>query len=148
MPHIEGEIVINRPVAEVFDFVADERNEPRYNPRMRHAEKTTAGPIGVGTRFRAEFTSPRRAVATTEITSYEPPSRLASSTHLSGMDIRGTLNFEIVPEGTRMRWSWQLHPHGLLKLLGPLVASIGSRQEKAIWASLKRFLEQQQPSRT
>ena len=32
MVRIEGEIVIKRPVEEVFDFVADERNEPRYNP--------------------------------------------------------------------------------------------------------------------
>jgi len=30
MVRIQGEIVINRPVDEVFDFVADERNEPRY----------------------------------------------------------------------------------------------------------------------
>jgi hypothetical protein len=27
MAHIEGEVVIKRPVDEVFDFVADERNE-------------------------------------------------------------------------------------------------------------------------
>jgi hypothetical protein len=31
MAYINGEILINRPVQEVFDFVADERNEPRYN---------------------------------------------------------------------------------------------------------------------
>src|SRR6266700_4799156 len=28
---VQGDIVINRPVDEVFDFVADERNEPKYN---------------------------------------------------------------------------------------------------------------------
>jgi hypothetical protein len=37
MVRVEGEIVINRPVEEVFDFVADERNEPRYNSRIRGA---------------------------------------------------------------------------------------------------------------
>jgi hypothetical protein len=47
MVRIEGQIVINRPVEEVFDFVADERNEPRYNPRMRRAEKISEGPIGL-----------------------------------------------------------------------------------------------------
>jgi hypothetical protein len=31
MARVEGEIIIHRPVPEVFDFVADERNEPRYN---------------------------------------------------------------------------------------------------------------------
>jgi hypothetical protein len=48
MVGIEGDIVINPPVAEVFDFVADERNEPRYNARMLRAEKLSSGPIGPG----------------------------------------------------------------------------------------------------
>jgi hypothetical protein len=43
MVHIEGEIVIDRPVGEVFDFVADECNEPRFNPQMRRAEKISFG---------------------------------------------------------------------------------------------------------
>ena len=57
MVHIEGEIVIERPPEAVFDFVADERNEPRYNPRMLRVEQISAGPIGLGTRFRAEVAS-------------------------------------------------------------------------------------------
>jgi hypothetical protein len=32
MPRIMGDIVIDRPVEDVFHFVADERNEPTYNP--------------------------------------------------------------------------------------------------------------------
>ena len=43
MIHIEGEIVINRPVEEVFDVVSDERNEPRYNPRLLWVEKISSG---------------------------------------------------------------------------------------------------------
>ena len=53
MARIEGEIVIDRPVEEVFDFVADERNEPRYNPQMLRAEQISSGPIGLGTEPRA-----------------------------------------------------------------------------------------------
>jgi hypothetical protein len=30
MVRVDGEIVINRLMEEVFDFVADEGNEPRY----------------------------------------------------------------------------------------------------------------------
>jgi len=44
MPSIEGEIIINRPVDVVFDYVADQSNEPQYNPRMVRAEKFTPGP--------------------------------------------------------------------------------------------------------
>lgn len=38
MPSVEGDIIIGRAVDEVFDFVADERNEPSYNPRLQHVE--------------------------------------------------------------------------------------------------------------
>jgi hypothetical protein len=41
-----GEIVIQRPVEEVFDFVADERNV--YDPSIVHVEKLTAAARAVG----------------------------------------------------------------------------------------------------
>lgn len=144
MVHIEGEIVIKRPPEAVFDFVADERNEPRFNPQMRRAEQISPGPIGLGTRFRAEVTSRGRPLEMViEFTAFERPRRLSSSTRMSTMDIRGTLTFDPVPEGTRMRWHWELAPRGLVGLLTPLVARMGRRQEEAIWAGLKRCLEEQ-----
>ena len=50
MAKIEGEILIGRPAEEVFDFVADSRNEPSFNPAMAGVELLTPLPIGVGTR--------------------------------------------------------------------------------------------------
>lgn len=139
---IEGEIVIERPVEEVFDFAVDECNEPRYNPHMRRAKQLTDGPIGVGTRFRAEITSMRRTVPMlTELTAYQRPRRYASTTHLSLMDTNGTVTFEPVPQGTLLRWAWQVEPRGALRLTTPIMACIGRRQERAIWAGLKRVLE-------
>jgi len=139
---IEGEIVIERPVEEVFEFVADERNEPRYNSRMLRAEKISPGPVGAGTRFRAKTKTMRgSADMTIEFTAFERPRRLASSTHMSSTDIHGTLTFNPVPGGTRMRWSWDVRPRGLLKLMSPLIARMGRSQEQTIWANLKRLLE-------
>ena len=113
MVRIEGEIVINRPVEEVFDFVADERNEPRYNPRMRRAEQISNGPIGVGSRFRAETVTMGRTVEMViEFTGCERPRRLASSTRMSSMVLHGVLTFDPVPQGTRMRWLWDVEPRG------------------------------------
>jgi uncharacterized membrane protein len=145
MSSISGEIVINRPVDEVFDFVADERNEPRYNPRMLRADKLSPGPIGLGTRFRAEMTSRQRPVELSiEFIGFERPRRLASLTRLATMEIRGALTFDPVPGGTRMRWTWDLQPRGVLKLLTPVVTRLGQRQEQRIWANLKHLLESQQ----
>ncbi len=144
MVRIEGEILISRPAEEVFDFVADERNEPRYNPHMRRAEQISDGPIGLGTRFRAEIVSMGRPVQMViEFTGYDRPRRLASSTHMSSMDTDGGLTFDPVPEGTRMRWSWDVEPRGIFKLMRPLVAWMGRRQEQRIWTSLKHLLEGQ-----
>jgi len=53
---VEGEIVIERPVEEVFDYVADERHEPNFNSRMSRVQLLTPGPIGAGSQFRTELT--------------------------------------------------------------------------------------------
>ena len=145
MASIAGELVINRPVDEVFDFVADEQNEPRYNPRIRRAEKLSPGPIGRGTRFRAEAVTLGRTVGMTiEYTAYERPRRLASSIHMAAADILGTLGFDPVSDGTRMSWSWEMRLRGLYRLLTPIVVGAGRRQEQANWSGLKRFLEGQE----
>ncbi len=142
MVHIEGEIVIGRPVEEVFDFVADERNEPRFNAQMRLAEKTSDGPIGLGTQYRAEVVSGRQVVPMViEYTGFERPRMLASTTRLSSMDIRYTLTFDPVSQGTRMRWVGDVEPKGYLRLMSPIVGWMGRRQERRIWTSLKHLLE-------
>jgi uncharacterized protein YndB with AHSA1/START domain len=142
MARIEGEIANNRPVDEVFDFVADERNEPRYNPRIARVEKLSSGPIGHGTRFRAEAVSwPRTVPMTIQYTAYERPRRLASSIRMTAADIQGTLTFNPIAGATRMRWSWEVKLRGRYRMATPLVAYLGRRSEQATWAGLKRFLE-------
>lgn len=139
---VEGDILIKRPIEEVFDFVADESNEPQYNPKMTHAEKVSPGPIGVGTTFRSVMTGiGRDAEMTIEFTEFDRPRRIAETTHMSNMEINGVLLFEPTRDGTRMKWIWNLEPRRLYRLLGPLVRRIGERQELAIWTSLKRTLE-------
>jgi len=123
MAGVEGEIIINRPVEQGFDSVADERNEPRYNPRMLRAEQISDGPIGVATRFHTELkTIGRRIPMAVEFTSFERPWRLASVTRSSMMVPEGALRFESVPAGTRIRWWWDVRPRGALKLMTPFVA--------------------------
>lgn len=142
MTSFTGSILIRRPAEDVFDFVADERNEPAYNPQIRQVEKTTSGPIGVGTRWRAVTTSGRRTVPfELEITEYARPERLGSVTRMDAADISGFLTFVPEAEGTRMTWTWELRPNGLLKLAAPLFAAVGRRREQRIWSALRAHLE-------
>jgi Polyketide cyclase / dehydrase and lipid transport len=111
---------------------------------MLRAEKLTPWPIGLGTQFRDEIkTMGRPAEIVIEVVGYERPRQLTDSIRLSTMDIRGGLTFDPVPEGTRVRWSWELMPRGAFKLMAPLVARRGRRQEQRIWAGLKRVMEAQ-----
>src|SRR5512140_3618269 len=80
MARIEGEIVIGRPVDVVFDYVADQSNEPQYNLRMVRAEEITAGPVGKGTQFRSAVASMgRTAEMLIECTGYDRPALFAST---------------------------------------------------------------------
>jgi hypothetical protein len=90
---MEGEIYINRLVETVFDFVADARNEPRYNHYILRAGKISAGPISLGTRFRNETRSMGRTTEwIIEITLYERPRRLETALHSSAMNIHGAVS--------------------------------------------------------
>lgn len=142
MGRIGGEIVIARPVDEVFDYAADQRNEPDYNPRMASSEKVTSGPVGPGTVFRAEVRSlGRTAPMHIECTGCQRPALLATVTSMRQAEFQVTLTFNPVPAGTRMRWSEQVRLKGGLRPLAPLVTWLGRRQEQAIWTSMKRQLE-------
>ena len=148
MARIEGGIVIGAGVDVVFGYVADQRNEPQYNPRMVRAEKITDGPVGPGTRFRSAVAfMGRPAEMLIEFTEYDRPTRLSSSTTMRQGDTSGTLTFEPVAAGTLMRWSWQVRPKGAARLLGPALTRMGARQEQAIWASMKRHLEAREAGR-
>lgn len=140
MAKIEGEIVIGRPVEDVFDFVADSRNEPQYNPAMADVEMLTPLPIGPGTRFRAPM-GRAGTLMLVELTEFDRPHRLGSRTTSSMMHTSGTLTFAADGDGTVMSWDWQVHPKGWLRMLGPLFGPPGGRMERQIWTNLKRYLE-------
>jgi hypothetical protein len=142
MARIEGAILIDRPVDVVFDYVADQSNEPAYNPQMVRAEKIPPGPVGKGTRFRSAVASRgRTAEMLIECTGYDRPRLFATTTTMAQADISYTLRFEPTATGTRMRWSGQVRPKGAIRLLGPLITWQGRRQEQRIWANLKKHLE-------
>lgn len=142
MTHIDGEVIIHAPVEEVFDLVADERNEPRYNPRIVRAEKVSQGSVGAGARFVAE---PKglgaRGRMVLDILEYDRPRRLHNFVHSSYLRVDGTLTFDELDGGTRLRWSWDTTLIGMARVLTPLLALAGSGWERRNWLGLKSYME-------
>jgi Polyketide cyclase / dehydrase and lipid transport len=142
MVRIEGEIIIGRPVEVVFDYAADPSNEPQYNPHMVRAEKITPGRVAKGTRFRSAVASMgRTAEMLIECTEYQRPELFTTAITMRQANFIYALRFQPTVGGTRMSWSGQVHPKGAFKLLGPVIAWMGTRQEERIWTSMKRHLE-------
>ncbi|HEU4491505.1 MAG TPA: SRPBCC family protein [Jiangellales bacterium] len=142
MAHIAGEVMIHAPVDEVFDMVADERNEPRYNPRIVRAEKVSDGPVGRGARFVAEPKSMgAKGAMTLEVLEYDRPHRLHNVVRSSYLQVDGTLTFEEVDGGTRLRWDWDMGLVGPTRVLSPVLAVIGPSWERRNWVGLKEYME-------
>jgi hypothetical protein len=119
---IQGEIVINRPVEVVFDFVSDDCNEQLYNPEMLSVEKLSPGPVDRGTKYRAQMKSRGRTVPMDlEFTTFERPVRLGSHAMFAGITTDGELTFVSLGEATRMHWVWDITPTGAMRVLTPLV---------------------------
>jgi uncharacterized membrane protein len=90
--------VIDRPVADVFHFFAEEhvRNHPRWDPFMR-LEQISDGPIGVGTIIkRINSRSGTPVEGTMEVVEFEPNRPIGMLTHDGPVEIRGRTTFEAV----------------------------------------------------
>ncbi len=98
-------VVVERPVAEVFAFVTDARNNPLWQSAagLQESLQLPAGPIGVGTQITEiwHFMG-METQATSEVTAYEPDRRYTRHL-LSGSSPvnQGTHVFEPVANGTR-----------------------------------------------
>jgi len=76
-PEFSGSAVIDRPIEQVFTFLADGTNDPKFSPRVKEIRRTTDGPIGVGTVFQSKV---KDAGVTTdrtfELVEFERPTRI------------------------------------------------------------------------
>jgi carbon monoxide dehydrogenase subunit G len=143
---ITGHVLIAAPAKQVFDTVADSRNEPLFNPAMTGVELLTPLPIGLGTRFRARMGRAGLQMLV-ELTEFDRPHRLGSRTTSSLMETSGALTFTADAGGTVMSWDWQARPKGWLRVLGPRFGPLGGRMERRIWTRLKHQLEDKATAR-
>ena len=72
-----GSAVVDRPIEEVFAFVADGTNDPKFSPRVQEIKKTTDGPVGVGTVYESTVKDAgMKSSRTFEITEFEAPTKI------------------------------------------------------------------------
>lgn len=81
-----GSAVIDRPIDEVFAFLADGTNDPKFSPRVQEIRKTTGGPIAVGTVFESKVKDAGMTTSRTfEVTEFEAPTKIRWSERSKNM---------------------------------------------------------------
>ncbi|HUP15309.1 MAG TPA: SRPBCC family protein [Acidimicrobiia bacterium] len=141
MRPVELSVVINRPIEACFAYLSDLGNDLAWRREWIEAEKTTAGPHGVGARYRLTGALLGRRIATVYETIAYEPTRLAAWKAVSGpLPLSFTRTFESVEGGTRVTMRYE-GDSGLLRLGGPFVAAIGRRQLEGDFPKLKQAME-------
>jgi hypothetical protein len=134
--HVEAEIA--RAPAAVFGYLRDIDKKCR-DPRsvVPVLEKVGTETTGVGSRFReiVRVLPFADAEVASEVTRFEPPRELdyQFSLRLLGLRLTGDLQYrlEMRNGGTRLVQEQTLRPHGLLRLLKPIIRrQFGARIEE------------------
>ncbi|WP_406002327.1 SRPBCC family protein [Streptomyces sp. NBC_00829] len=141
----EATVEVGRPIEEVFEFLADGRNDPKFSPRVLEIVKTPDGPTTKGTVFKstvkdAGMTTKREfriaeIVVPTKIRWNETSNNIVTATE-GGYDLEST------PEGTtRVRIYNHLEGHGVGKLLVGLALSAARKDADAFGQRIKAAVE-------
>ncbi|MGA5822808.1 SRPBCC family protein [Kitasatospora sp. NPDC094028] len=121
----EASVEVDRPVEEVFAYLADGRHDPEFSPRVLEIAKTPDGPTAVGTVFRSTVKDAGMKTSREfRITDVEAPRTVRWSEQSKNLiTADGGYDLEPLPDGrTRVRIFNVLEGHGLGKvLLGPAV---------------------------
>jgi uncharacterized protein YndB with AHSA1/START domain len=140
----EGTVVIERPIEEVFAFLADGENDPKFSPRVLEIAKTTDGPPGVGTVYAS--TVKDAGVKTKRefrLTEFQPPTRIRWEEISKNLVTASEGGYDLAPEGTGTRVTIHnlLEGHGPGKLIAPLALRSARKGADDFARAIKQAVE-------
>ncbi len=136
-------IDIDRPAAEVFDFVADMANNPRWQGGQERCTWTSEPPIGLGSTYdqEARFLG-RKLVSSFEVVEFEPGHLIRIVSTGGSMPIDVTRSVLPLPEGgCSVTAVVKGTPPLALRLLGPLTRAMMRSSVSRDYHRLKDLLE-------
>jgi carbon monoxide dehydrogenase subunit G len=140
----EQSIEIERPPSEVFAFLAEPDNLPRWQPAVTEVAATPPGQLSGGARLtEARTFLGVRIRSTLEVTAFEPDHRLDLTTVEGPARFGVSHRLEPTNGGTRVTIAGEGEPGSALRLAGPLLRRAVERQARDDLRRLKRLLESQ-----
>jgi carbon monoxide dehydrogenase subunit G len=134
----ENTVMIARPIEDVFGFLSDLENIPKWNYAIVETRKVSEGPRGVGTTYQQVRSVPSRSEEHLEITTYDPPRQLEIQGQLGLLRSRLFYALDATGEGTRVTNTVEVQLRGPGRLLGRLAVP---RVREAVAANLRKLKE-------
>jgi carbon monoxide dehydrogenase subunit G len=133
---------ISCPPDEVFAFVADARNRPRWDDSVESEELTSPEPIGVGTTVRTKLRSMGRDYEYTwEVVEHRAPDRMTIASTSGPFPTTLAYKLDDQAGDTLVEFAVTGEPTGLLRLLEPLIARNTQKSLRRGFPRLKQLLE-------
>lgn len=143
MIKVQVKVPIKLPKQEVFDFIANPENNPKWQGGMKKCVVTSPGPLGLGSEYQQEASFMGKPILTTfKITEFAPG-------HLiKGESIKSTfpITFKRIVEGDDHECEATAivtgNPKGLMGWFPFLTRWMIRRSIKTDYQNLKKLLEQ------
>lgn len=131
----------SRPAAEVFNFMADMRNAPSWDPGVASAEKTSDGPVGLGTVYRVNVIFLGRTMPLDyRVADYEPTREVVLRAENSYIISSDWITVSESGGTTTATYYAELCAKGAAGLLGPTLGIALNRIGKRAEAGLRKAL--------
>ena len=129
---------IAAPPAEVFAYLCDMENNPKWQSGMVSARWTSDDPIGVGSTYDQVATFLRRKIESTfEVEAYQPGRMIRASSTASSFPITFTRMVEPTESGTKVTAIITGDASGFFKIAEPILRRMVQRSVDGDYRNLR-----------
>ncbi|MGZ8563612.1 MAG: SRPBCC family protein [Candidatus Limnocylindria bacterium] len=138
MRRVQGTVFIAAPPAEVYAFLSEPTNVPRWQTGVVSSERTSPAPTVTGSTGRVVLeVMGRRVTANTRVLEAVPDRRLAMTTSVSGISVAGSLDLAPAEGGTKLTFSSEVKAESIF--MAPLERMVTDAVERDMETSLARL---------
>jgi uncharacterized protein YndB with AHSA1/START domain len=138
-------VLIDKPIEEVFDFLADGENDKKFSPRVLEIKKANAGPPGKGAIYASTVKDAgMKSKREFELIEFERPTRIRWHELSENAVVVPEGGYDFEPDGARTKLTFfnELEGRGFFgKLILGFALRSGRKGADDFAASIKRAVE-------
>jgi uncharacterized protein YndB with AHSA1/START domain len=138
---LEASVVIDKPVEDVYEFVADPTNDPQWHTDIIDVRMPAGGDVEVGTVFTVVVKFMGRRTGTVEISDLQPGRLIEYTTKDGTIRPIARCLMEPIDGGTRFTRHVEIPREGFLRVVGPAIRGTAQRRQERFAHNLKQLLE-------